>query len=190
MEDLSLSKLTKLEIRGFVIQCEQNNLPGLGQLPALKHLQIENVGLKKVGRELYYGNLSNDVVGGGRREAFAKLEELVLEKMSELEEGCSSSFSHLEEFTLDDSSESNGLPHLPNLKEFRIKRIRNEALPNGGWKQLAALREFEIDACFELKSLPDGLTQLQSLENLKIVGCDKVPLLPEGLGQLKKLQSF
>ncbi|KAL5979933.1 hypothetical protein ACLOJK_039045 [Asimina triloba] len=246
MKDSSLSKLTKLEIRGFVIQCEQNNLPGLGQLPALKHLQIANVDLKKVGRELYYGNLSNDVVGGGVREAFAKLEILVLEKMSELEEwellsefdadvrimpslsilrlencpklvglpdhfanaplknlvisgchrlkwtGCSSSFSHLEEFALDDSSEflSNGLPHLPNLKEFRIMKIRNEALPNGGWEQLVALRELEIDACFELKSLPDGLTQLQSLENLKIVGCDKVRLLPEGLGQLKKLQSL
>ncbi|KAL5984733.1 hypothetical protein ACLOJK_041355 [Asimina triloba] len=246
MEDSSLSKLTSLEIRGSVSRLEQNNLPGLGQLPALKHLQIENVGLKKVGRELYYGNLSNDVVGGGGREAFAKLEKLVLKEMSELEEwelmsefdadvrimpslsilrlencpklvglpdhfanaplknlvicgchrlkwrGCSSSFSLLEEFTLDDSSEflSNGLPHLPNLKEFRIKRIRNEALPNGGWEQLVALRELEIDACCELKSLPDGLTQLQSLENLDIVGCDKVQLLPEGLGQLKKLQSL
>ncbi|KAL5999424.1 hypothetical protein ACLOJK_037709 [Asimina triloba] len=247
MEDSSFSKLTRLEIRGSVIQCEQNNLAGLGQLPALKHLQIANVGLKKVGRELYYGNLSNDVVGGGGREAFAKLEELVLKEMSDLEEwelmsefdadvrimpslsilrlencpklvglpdhfanaplknlviygcdrlkwksGCSSSFSHLEEFTLEDSSEflSNGLPHLPNLKEFRIKRIRNEALPNGGWEQLVALRKLEIGHCYELKSLPDGLTQLQSLENLKIVGCDKVPLLPEGLGQLKKLQSL
>ncbi|KAL5993705.1 hypothetical protein ACLOJK_040958, partial [Asimina triloba] len=246
MADLSLSKLTRLEIRGSVIQREQNNLPGLGQLPALKHLQIENVGLKKVGRELYYGNLSNDVVGGGGREAFAKLEELVLQEMSELEEwelmsefdadvrimpslsilrinycpklvglpdhfanapltklvirgchrlkwrGCSSSFSHLEEFTLDDSSEflSNGLPHLPNLKEFRISEIRNEALPNGGWEQLVALRQLEIYACCELKSLPDGLTQLQSLENLKIDGCHEVPLLPEGLGQLKKLQSL
>ncbi|KAL5993701.1 hypothetical protein ACLOJK_040954 [Asimina triloba] len=250
MEDSSLSKFTKLEIRGSVIQREQNNLPGLGQLPALlpalKHLQIENVGLKKVGRELYSGNLSNDVVGGGGREAFAKLEKLVLKKMSELEEweltsefdadvrimpslsilrlencpklvglpdhfanaplknleifgchrlkwrGCSSSFPHLEEFTLHDSSEflSNGLPHLPNLKEFRISEIRNEALPNGGWEQLVALRELEIYACCELKSLPDGLTQLQSLENLKIVGCDKVPLLLEGLGQLKKLQSL
>ncbi|KAL5984718.1 hypothetical protein ACLOJK_041340, partial [Asimina triloba] len=246
MEESSLSKLTRLEIHGSVIQREQNNLPGLGQLPALKHLKIANVGLKKVGRELYYGNLSNDVVGGGGREAFAKLEELVLKEMSELEEwelmsefdadvrimpslailrfencpklvglpdhfanapltklvicgchrlkwrGCSSSFSHLEEFTLDDSSEflSNRLPHLPNLKEFRIKRIRNEALPNGGWEQLVALRELEIDACFELKSLPEGLTQLQSLENLEIFGCDKVPLLAEGLGQLKKLQSL
>ncbi|KAL5999470.1 hypothetical protein ACLOJK_037755 [Asimina triloba] len=244
MEDSSFSKLTRLEIRGSVIQREQNNLPGLGQLPALKRLEIVNVGLKKVGRELYYGNLSNDVVGGGGREAFAKLEELVLEEMSELEEwelmsefdadvrimpslailrledcpklvglpdhfanapltklvicgchrlkwrGCSSSFSHLEEFTLDDSSEflSNGLPHLPNLKEFRIMSIRNEALPNGGWEQLVALRQLEIHVCFELKSLPDGLTQLQSLENLEIVGCDKVQLLPEGLGQLKKLQ--
>ncbi|KAL5999559.1 hypothetical protein ACLOJK_037844 [Asimina triloba] len=245
LEDLSFSKLTSLEIRGFVIQREQNNLPGLGQLPALKHLQIVNVGLKKVGAKLYYGNLSNDVVGGVR-EAFAKLEILVLEKMSELEEwellsefdadvrimpslsilrlencpklvglpdhfanapltklvicgchrlkwrGCSSSFSHLEEFTLDDNSEflSNGLPHLPNLKEFRIKSIRNEALPNGGWEQLVALRELEIDACFELKSLPDGLTQLQSLEKLKICYCHKVQLLPEGLRQLKKLQSL
>ncbi|KAL5979939.1 hypothetical protein ACLOJK_039051, partial [Asimina triloba] len=246
MEDSSLSKLTRLEIRGSVIQREQNNLAGLGQLPALKHLKIANASLKKVGPELYYGNLSNDVVGGGGREAFAKLKKLVLKEMSELEEwelmsefdadvrimpslsilrlencpklvglpdhfanapltklvisgchrlkwrGCSSSFSHLEEFTLDDSSEflSNGLPHLPNLKEFRIKRIRNEDLPNGGWEQLVALREVKIDACCELKSLPDGLTQLQSLENLKIVGCDKVPLLPEGLGQLKKLQSL
>ncbi|KAL5984740.1 hypothetical protein ACLOJK_041362 [Asimina triloba] len=246
LENSSLSKLTSLEIRGSVSRLEQINLPGLGQLPALKHLQIENVGLKKVGRELYYGNLSNDVVGGGGREAFAKLEKLVLKEMSELEEwelmsefdadvrimpslsilkikncpklvglpdhfanaplknlviygchrlkwrGCSSSFSHLEEFTLSDSSEflSNGLPHLPNLKEFRIKRIRNEALPNGGWEQLVALRELEIDACCELKSLPDGLTQLQSLENLKIVGCDKVQLLPEGLGELKKLKSL
>ncbi|KAL5999553.1 hypothetical protein ACLOJK_037838 [Asimina triloba] len=211
MEDSSFSKLTRLEIRGSVIQREQNNLPGLGQLPALKRLQIENVGLKKVGRELYYGNLSNDVVGGGGREAFAKLEELVLEKMSELEEwelmsefdadvrimpslsilrlencpklvglpdhfanaplktlvisgcdrlksrGCSSSFSHLEKFTLDDSSE-----FFSNL-------------PIGGWEQL---------------SLPEGLTQLQSLENHKIVGCNKVRLLPKGLGQLKKLQSL
>ncbi|KAL6001746.1 hypothetical protein ACLOJK_041938, partial [Asimina triloba] len=243
MEDSSLSKLTRLEIRGSVIQREQNNLAGLGQLPALKHLKIANVGLKKVGHESYYGNLSNDVVGGGGREAFAKLEKLVLKEMSELEEWelmsefdadvrimpslsilrikncpklvglpdhfanaplknlviygchrlkCSSSFSHLEEFTLDDSSEflSNGLPHLPNLKEFRIRRIRNEALPNGGWEQLVALRQLEIHSCHELKSLPDGLTQLPSLEKLKIVGCDKVPLLPEGLGQLKKLQSL
>ncbi|KAL5979585.1 hypothetical protein ACLOJK_019491, partial [Asimina triloba] len=245
MEDLSLSKLTKLEIR-FVIQCEQNNLPGLGQLPALKYLQIANVGLKKVGRELYYGNLSNDVVGGGGREAFAKLEGLVLREMSELEEwelmsgfdadvrimpslsilrlencpklvglpdhlanapltnldisgchrlkwtGCSSSFSHLEEFTLEDSSKflSNGLPHLPNLEEFRIKRIRNKALPNGGWDQLVALQQLKIDASFELKSLPEGLTQLQSLENLEILGCHKVQLLPQGLGQLKKLKSL
>ncbi|KAL5999557.1 hypothetical protein ACLOJK_037842 [Asimina triloba] len=244
MEDSSLSKLTRLEIRGSVIQREQNNLAGLGQLPALKHLQIANVGLKKVGRELYYGNLSNDVVGGGRREAFAKLEELVLWYMSELEEweltsefdvdvrimpslsilrikncpklvglpdhfanapltnleisgcdrlkwrGCSSSFSHLEEFTLDDSSEvlSNGLPHLPNLKEFRIKRIRNEALPNGGWEQLVALRQLEIDACHELKSLPDGLTQLQSLENLKIGHLEVLTRLSDSLGQLESLE--
>ncbi|KAL5999547.1 hypothetical protein ACLOJK_037832, partial [Asimina triloba] len=244
MEDSSLSKLTRLEIRGSVIQREQNNLAGLGQLPALKHLKIANVGLKKVGRELYYGNLSNDVVGGGRREAFEKLEELVLWYMSELEEweltsefdvdvrimpslsilrikncpklvglpdhfpnaplknlvicgchrlkwrGCSSSFSHLEEFTLDGSSEflSNGLPHLPNLKEFRIKRIRNEALPNGGWEQLVALRELEIVGCDKVPLLPEGLGQLKKLQSLSIRGLEVLTCLPDSLGQLESLE--
>ncbi|KAL5984728.1 hypothetical protein ACLOJK_041350 [Asimina triloba] len=167
LEDSCFSKLTSLEILGSVIQREQNNLPGLGEPPALERLEIVNVGLKKVGRELYYGNLSNDVVGGGGREAFAKLEKLVLKEMSELEE-----WELTSEFDAD---------------EFRIKRIRNEALPNGGWEQLVALRELEIDACFELKSLPEGLTQLQSLRirHLVVLTC-----LPDSLGQLESLESL
>ena len=75
MGNSSFSKLTELKIGGF-IQCEQNNLPGLSKLPALRNLKINDVGVKMVGRELCCGNIGNDAVGRSRGEAFPKLERL------------------------------------------------------------------------------------------------------------------
>ncbi|KAL5996925.1 hypothetical protein ACLOJK_007850 [Asimina triloba] len=247
LEDASLSKLTKLEIRRFVHDSEQNNnMSGLGKLPLLKYLNIEHVGVREVGYEFYYGkNSSNDSIEGRRRGvAFPKLEQLSFHDMLELEEweleveadaeevmpslrylklehcpnlkklphGLSktlteliisncrriegttegSGFPLLEEFTLVDSSGffSSGLPDLPNLKEFKISRLRNEMLPEEGWERLVVLQKLRLDDCDESKSLPNGLAKLRSLTNLGVGSCRKLESLFEGLGQLKKLESL
>ncbi|XP_077229358.1 disease resistance protein RGA2-like [Tasmannia lanceolata] len=184
------------------LNCQQ--LPGLGQLPFLKKLEINGMdGLKHIEGEFIGG--SNKVI-----EGFPSLEELELINMPNLEEWCGAregDMPCLGTLKISNCTKLQRFPHLPSinnlelgycnemvlasvpclttLKSLQICSIKGLiSLPPGFLQPLTALEILHVTECNELVSWPKevGLHDLPSLHYLKIYWCPKL----ESLGDDKE----
>ncbi|KAL6008681.1 hypothetical protein ACLOJK_021907 [Asimina triloba] len=193
LDDLPFSNLVELRLCSFR-NCKE--LPGLGMLPALKRLELRDVGTRRVSSEFYYGKKSYDGDGGpSGRVAFPKLESLEFIDMKELEEWEWPMVTSTSEATDSNDAEemTTAMPSLHKLTQLGELRMRwlpkMTALPIG-MCQLKELKRLVIQDLCNLTSWPDGLGQLKALEFLVMENMPKLTSLPTGLGELKKLKRF
>lgn len=138
--DPSFSCLTNVRLD----YCKCSNLPPLGQLQFLSHLQIQGLDeIKHVGREFY---------GYGSNAGFPSLKALQFENMSQWSE-----WSEVQKC------------HFPCIRELSIIRCPNlKGLPT-----LSSLSSIHISNCSSLRHLPLNITRLERLaihhcENLAV----------------------
>ncbi|XP_062114742.1 putative disease resistance RPP13-like protein 1 [Humulus lupulus] len=181
-------------------ECQRcSNLPPLGQLASLKHLDISGFNsvvldycvphgismephnscqVVMVGAEFY----------GNSKEPFSSLETLIFSYMSSWEEWeskDSAKYRNLKtlKIRLCPKLIGNLPPFLPSLTEIKIDAHWQGALTIPRlpcWTCCPKLTYLEIMDCFKMKWLPVRMASLLSLKYLSIYGCPLIETLPEG----------
>lgn len=184
--------------------CPNCHIPPLGQLPSLKFLYLEKMGVKHI-RGDFSGNGSKD----SKFASFPSLKTLKFENLPELEEwsgmedgdmpclqevvivGCSklralpSMLTSLKKLEMWNCFCLNSLPKVPMLSSL-VLRCPTNSLLTGLHKQ-DSLVHLEIKNCPELTSLPRNLKNLSSLKDLVVHDCKQLLLL-EGIKGLLSLE--
>ncbi|KAL6293431.1 hypothetical protein ACE6H2_001573 [Prunus campanulata] len=189
---MSLLNLKKIRL-SYCKECEE--VPPLGHLPNLRHLEFVRMDkLKCVGAE-FYGY--NHVYGGAA--LFPSLKTLVFNDCPALIEWkevdvitSASVFPCLEELTLLNCRELRNAPsRFPSLQKLEIHNTDQVMAIENICSQLTTLTHLEIRGATELTRPPIGMLENnQNLRVLHIDDCKKLSHLPDELHTLRLLEEL
>ncbi|XP_077250949.1 disease resistance protein RGA2-like [Tasmannia lanceolata] len=166
-------------------ECE--NLPQLGQLRTLKHLDIYRMNkVKSIGNEFYGNGTSNGF-------SFPSLKTLRLRSMDNLETWESpkerEAFPSLCNLIISYCPKLKTLPCFLTLTEVSILKLDAMSyFPERFLQNHNALERLSIDDCSKLKSLPKVLYNFVGVKSLRIAGCNELVSLPDDMNFFTALE--
>ncbi|XP_015165819.1 putative disease resistance protein RGA3 [Solanum tuberosum] len=187
-----LPNLVKLKLSGCK-RCKE--IPSLGQLKFLRHLELEGFHeLECIGPDLYGVEISNNG-SSSIIQVFPSLKELVLENMRSLIEWKGDEvgvrmFPRLEKLTITDCSLLKSTPsQFEILRELRIELVDSEMPLLNLYSNLTSLVDLSVRNVQELTCLPDEILRNNvSLQYLSVSYCGEFRELPQSLYNLHSLK--
>ncbi|KAH0720762.1 hypothetical protein KY290_005739 [Solanum tuberosum] len=190
----SLPNLVKLKLSGCK-RCKE--IPWLGQLKLLRHLEL--LGLHKVEciGTTFYGIDGNNIGSSSNVQVFPSLTELVLKDMSSLIEWKGDEIG-VRMFPLLEKLRISSCPLLkitPSqfeiLRELRIERVDSEMPLLNLCSKLTSLVKLSVYDVKELTCFPDEMLRNKvSLQHLLVSDCGEFRELPQSLYSLRSLKSL
>ncbi|XP_049410729.1 putative disease resistance protein RGA3 [Solanum stenotomum] len=190
----SLPNLVKLKLSGCK-RCKE--IPSLGQLKFLRHLELEGFHeLECIGPALYGVEISN-IGSSSIIQVFPSLKELVLKDMRRLIEWKGDEvgvrmFPRLEKLRITDCSLLKSTPsQFEILCELRIEGVDSEMPLLNLCSNLTSLVNLDVRNVKELTCLPDEMLRNNvSLQYLSVSQCGEFRELPRSLYNLHSLKSL